>query len=66
MADESTTPDLVELGNRLTDAGNRRDLDEIMAFFTPDAVWDASPMGTASRPSCEGVRAWSSPRAIIL
>jgi ketosteroid isomerase-like protein len=45
MSQESTTPDLVELQNRLTDAGSRRDLDAITAFFAPDGVWDMSPMG---------------------
>jgi ketosteroid isomerase-like protein len=45
MADEAATPDLVELQNRLTDAGGRRDLDAITAFFAPDAVYDMSPMG---------------------
>jgi ketosteroid isomerase-like protein len=28
-----------------TEAGNRRDLNAIMAFFAPDGVWDMSPMG---------------------
>jgi ketosteroid isomerase-like protein len=45
MPEESTTPDLVELQNRLTDAGSHRDLDAITAFYAPDAVWDMSPMG---------------------
>jgi SnoaL-like domain/Amino acid kinase family len=45
MSEESTTADLVELQNRLTDAGSRRDLDVITAFFAPDAVYDMSPMG---------------------
>ncbi len=45
MADESTTPDLVALQTRLADAGSRRDLDAIMAFYAPDGVWDMSPMG---------------------
>ena len=45
MAEESRIPDLVELGERIREATVRRDLDAIMAFFTADAVWDASPMG---------------------
>jgi ketosteroid isomerase-like protein len=45
MSEESTTPDLVELQNRLTDAGNRRDLDAITAFYATDGVFDMSPMG---------------------
>ena len=47
MPDESTTPDLVELGSRLLEAGNRRDLDAILSFFAPDAVWESGEaMGT--------------------
>ncbi len=45
MAEESTAPDLVELVRRSVEAADRRDLDAHMAFYAPDAVWDASPMG---------------------
>ena len=45
MSEESTTPDLVELQNRLTDAGSRRDLDAMTAFYAPVAVYDMSPTG---------------------
>ena len=45
MPEESMTPDLVELQKRSTDAANRRDLDAVMAFYTPDAVYDMSPTG---------------------
>jgi ketosteroid isomerase-like protein len=45
MPEESTTPDLVELQKRLTDTGSCRDLDAMMAFYAPDAVWDMSPIG---------------------
>jgi ketosteroid isomerase-like protein len=45
MPEESTTPDLMELQNRFTEAAHRRDLDAIMAFYAPDAVYDMSPMG---------------------
>ena len=41
MPDESTTPDLVELGSRLLEAGNRRDFDAMMSFYAPDAVYRA-------------------------
>jgi hypothetical protein len=34
-SEESTTPDLVELQNRLIDAGSRRDLDAITASWMP-------------------------------
>jgi len=45
MSEESTTPDLVELVRRSVEAAGKRDLDAHMAFYAPDAVWDASPMG---------------------
>jgi ketosteroid isomerase-like protein len=45
MAEESTTPDLVELSRQAVAAGNRGDLDMLMSFWAPDAVWDLSPMG---------------------
>jgi ketosteroid isomerase-like protein len=45
MSEESTTSDLVELQKRLTEAANRRDLDALMAFYEPDAVYDMSPIG---------------------
>jgi ketosteroid isomerase-like protein len=38
MSEASTTPDLVELGNRFLEAANRRDLDAMLSFFAPDAV----------------------------
>ena len=53
MAEESTTPDLIELGNRFLEATNRRDFDAMMSFFAPDAVWE----GTALRTPFQGVAA---------
>jgi ketosteroid isomerase-like protein len=40
MPEESTTPDLVELVRRLLEAANRRDLDVVLSFFAPNAVWE--------------------------
>jgi len=45
MSEESTTPDLVELGRGLFAAANRRDFDAILRRYAPDAVWDMSPLG---------------------
>jgi ketosteroid isomerase-like protein len=45
MAEESPTPDPVELGRRNNEAFNRRDFDAALAMYTPDAVWDLSPTG---------------------
>ena len=45
MTEESTTPDLVELVRRTVETASKGDLDAMMAFYTPDAVWDMSPLG---------------------
>jgi ketosteroid isomerase-like protein len=45
MPEESTTPDLVELAQRLTDAINARDFDAVISFYAPDAVFDQPTFG---------------------
>jgi ketosteroid isomerase-like protein len=45
MSEESTTPDLVELTRQLIKPTNERDLDRLMYFYAPDAVWEMGPMG---------------------
>src|ERR1700676_5294906 len=40
MAEESTTPDLVELVRRQLQAVNRRDIDAVMSLCPPDGVYD--------------------------
>ena len=47
MPEESPTLDLVELQKRLTEAANRRDLDAVMSFYAPDALWESRPLGTS-------------------
>jgi ketosteroid isomerase-like protein len=42
MSEESTTPDLVELTQELSDA---RGVDATMQFYSPDAVYDMSQVG---------------------
>jgi ketosteroid isomerase-like protein len=42
MAEESTTPDLVELVRRSAEAESP---DAAAGFYAPEAVWDASPWG---------------------
>jgi ketosteroid isomerase-like protein len=56
MAEESTTPDLVEILRRSVEVASTRDLDEIMAFYAPDAVWDMSPMGMGTFEGQAAVR----------
>jgi ketosteroid isomerase-like protein len=46
MAEESTTPDLVELGRRIHEAVNRRDFDLLKSVYAPDALVDAEGLGT--------------------
>ena len=53
MPDESTTPDLVELGHRFLEASNRRDFEAMLSFFAPDAVWEGTGLGS----TFEGVAA---------
>jgi len=45
MPEESTTPDGVELLRRSVEGTNRREIDEVMSVYAPDAVWDNSPAG---------------------
>ena len=45
MSGESTTPDLVELAQRLADGTNARDIDALMSLYAHDAVFDMSPVG---------------------
>ncbi len=45
MADESTTPDLAELTRLAFEAVNQRDIDAVMSFFAPDAVFDGRAVG---------------------
>jgi ketosteroid isomerase-like protein len=56
MSAESTTPDLVERQKRLTDAANRRDLDALMTFYAPDAIYDMSPIGMGTFEGHAAVR----------
>ena len=42
MSEESTTPDLVELTRRSIETDSA---DAAIAFYAPEAVWDASPWG---------------------
>jgi ketosteroid isomerase-like protein len=45
MPEESTTADMEELLGRFVGAINRRDVDAVMAFFAPEARWDALGAG---------------------
>jgi ketosteroid isomerase-like protein len=45
VSEEPTTPDLVELVRRAFEPTVNRDIDGIMSFYGPDAVWDLSAGG---------------------
>jgi ketosteroid isomerase-like protein len=45
MPEESTTPDLVELTRLVFEAANQHDIDAVMSFFAPDAVFDGRVAG---------------------
>jgi ketosteroid isomerase-like protein len=45
MSEESATPDLAKRWRQGMEAFVRRDLDAMMSFYAPDAVWDASFVG---------------------
>jgi ketosteroid isomerase-like protein len=56
MSEESTTPDLVELNRRSTEAFNRGDLDAVLALYAADAVWDMGPIGAGVFEGRDAIR----------
>jgi ketosteroid isomerase-like protein len=58
MAEESTTPDLVELTRRANAASNRRDFGATMSFYRADAVWDLSAGGLGVYEGTAAIRSF--------
>src|SRR5438132_868284 len=56
MSEESTTPDLVELVRETVEAGGRGDLDALLGFYAPDAVWDMSNVGMGEFEGLAAIR----------
>src|SRR5208282_4111108 len=56
MAEEATTPDLVELTRNVVEATERRDFDAVMSFYRPDSVWDMSPVGLGTYEGVAAIR----------
>jgi ketosteroid isomerase-like protein len=56
MTEESTTPDLMELGEQAFEAGSRHDLDGVMRFYSPDAVLDMSTVGLGTYEGTLAIR----------
>jgi len=57
MSEEFTTPDLIEVTLRSFEALRRGDVDEMVSYYDPDAVWDNSPAGEASHDGLGQIRA---------
>jgi ketosteroid isomerase-like protein len=45
MSEESTTPDLVQLGRRAIEASNHGDIDPLVDLYAPDAVYVTEGLG---------------------
>ncbi len=56
MAEESTTPDLVELFRQGFAALDRRDFDAVMSSYARGAVFDVSALGIGSFEGREAIR----------
>lgn len=56
MAEEPTTPDLLELTRRVYAALNSRDFDAVLAMFAPTAVWDVSRWGLGAHTGLKAIR----------
>jgi ketosteroid isomerase-like protein len=58
MSAGSTTPDLVELVRRTTEAADRQDLDALMSMCAPDGVYDTTPSGLGTYAGPAAIRAF--------
>jgi len=58
MTEADATPGPVSLVRQAFDAGNRRDLDAIIGFHAPDAVWDLSDQGLGVFEGAGAIRGW--------
>ena len=56
MAENSTTPVLAVLIQRVVDAANARDLDAAMSCYAPDGVYDMSAVGLGVRQGHAAIR----------
>jgi ketosteroid isomerase-like protein len=56
VSQESTTPDLTVLVQRIVNAANERDIDAAMRCYAPDGVYDMSPAGLGVRRGHAAIR----------
>src|SRR2546421_10023203 len=59
MSEASTTPDLVELTRRAFEAGSRHDIDAVMGFYAPNAVFDLSNVGIGTFEGVAAIRSFA-------
>ena len=59
MSEESTAPDLVALFRQGVEAATRRDLDKLLSFYAPDAVWDLSAVGVGTFEGRSAIRGFA-------
>jgi len=58
LPDEPATPEPIDLVRQAFDAGNRHDVDAIVSFHAPEAVWDLSDEGLGSYEGAAAIRGW--------
>src|SRR5947209_9122513 len=58
MSEESTPTDPVELTRRAIEVASRHDLDALMGFFAPDAVFDLSELGIGTFDGAPAIRSF--------
>lgn len=56
MSEESATPDPVALVRESIDAGDRGDLEALLALYSPDATWDMSNVGMGEFKGLAAIR----------
>jgi ketosteroid isomerase-like protein len=56
MAEEPTSPELLDVDRRAIEAVGRRDFDAAVSMYRPDSVWDVSAMGMGTYHGVEAIR----------
>ena len=58
MSRERTALDLVDVTRRRFEAGNRRDVDAVLSFYAPNAIFEASDAGLGTYKGTDAIRAF--------
>jgi len=58
MAEQPPSSDVIQVVRQAFDAGNRHDVDAIVGFHAPEAVWDLSDQGLGSYEGAAAIRGW--------